>query len=94
MMILKMKINIIPALLFLLQSCEANPPSLAGDTLVNTLLSQNSKHAGLRGLEKDSELIREPTLLQDNYGRIDGADLGTFGCKGWGTLMILRRGRI
>ena len=58
-MILKMKLNIIPALLFLLQSCEANPPSLAGDTLVNTLLSQNSKHAGLRRLEKDSELIRE-----------------------------------
>ena len=39
--------------------CQRNPPSLAGDTRVNTLLSLNAKHGGLRRLDPSSELVRE-----------------------------------
>ena len=39
--------------------CQENPPSLADDTRVNTLLSLNAKHGGFRRLDPSSELVRE-----------------------------------
>ena len=45
--------------LLIINLSQALPPSLAGDTRVNKLLSINHKRGGLRMIDPASEIIRE-----------------------------------
>eukprot|EP00092_Neocalanus_flemingeri_P002044 GFUD01002182.1.p1 GENE.GFUD01002182.1~~GFUD01002182.1.p1 ORF type:complete len:175 (-),score=44.08 GFUD01002182.1:161-685(-) len=62
-------LTLLPLLACLLDSSagQANPPSLADDTLVNTLLSISSKRGGFRRLDPSSELVME---LPPGSGRV------------------------